>query len=122
MSENGLGTGNVPWQDLLEEAASIMEAKGRDYRAGEIDLLANFRREAVRAGVTPLQVWLIYLNKHHSAICSYVRSGGQNESEPIKGRFVDMLNYLYLGWLLVKETEAGKPSSVSAGQVGQVRP
>ena len=110
--------GELPWQDLLDTASSLMAAKGRDYRAGDPDLLANFKREAVRAGVTPLQVWLIYINKHHSAICSYVRSGGQNESEPIEGRFADMLNYLYLGWLLVKENEAQKVSSASEAERG----
>ncbi len=91
--------------ELMEEADRIISIKGRDYTKGSSDRLANFRTAASDAGITPLQAWLVFYNKHHAAICSYIRSGSQNESEPIFGRFVDALNYLRLGWLLVKDAQ-----------------
>lgn len=95
--------GEVPeWRDLMTEADKVIKVKGRDYTKGSIDRLANFKTAADDAGITPLQAWLVFYNKHHAAICSFVKTGGQSESEPIFGRFVDALNYLRLGWLLAK--------------------
>jgi len=99
--------GEVPeWRDLMAEADRVIKVKGRDYTKGSHDRLANFKTSAEEAGITPLQAWLVFYNKHHSAICSFVKTGGQSESEPILGRFVDALNYIRLGWLLVKAAEA----------------
>lgn len=95
----------APWDDLMAEADRVLLSKGRDYTKGSQDRLANFKNSGSDAGITPLQAWLVFYNKHHSAICSYIKSGGQNESEPIFGRFVDALNYLRLGWALVKEDQ-----------------
>lgn len=100
------------WQDLMDEADKVAVLKGRDYtKGGDGDRLANFRTSAKEAGITPIQAWLVFFNKHHAAICSYVKSGGQNESEPIFGRFVDALNYIRLGWLIVREMEEAKTKS-----------
>ncbi len=45
------------------------------------------------------------MNKHYQAITNYVRTKGQNESEPISERIKDLINYLVLLQGLIKENE-----------------
>jgi hypothetical protein len=96
--------------ELLELADNIALAKGRDYTKGTNDRTANFKEAAISAGISPMQAWLVFYQKHHAAICNYAKSGGQSESEPILQRLADALNYLRLGWLIVRETvDAARP-------------
>jgi hypothetical protein len=69
------------------EIVAINKTKGHDY-AGEEDALSNFKRNADRLGLTPIQVWGVYFHKHLDAIETYVREGGV-ASEPIEGRIQD---------------------------------
>lgn len=105
-------------QELSEHRNGVADEKRTDYTKGDKDVLANFKNVAESTGVTPLQVWLVYSQKHFDAISTYVKTGGQSESEPIKERFGDLLNYLELGWALIEEdrpetSEIVKPESVS---------
>ena len=79
---------------MLNDAKAIIKAKGNDY-AEDDDFLANFKTAAEDAGVTVLQAWYIYYFKHHCAIRTYVKDG-QVESEDIRGRIHDEINYLLL--------------------------
>lgn len=87
------------------EIVAINRTKGHDY-AGEEDALSNFKRNAARLGMTPIQVWAIYFYKHLDAIETYVREGGV-ASEPIEGRIRDAILYLYLLRGLVSEGTVG---------------
>jgi hypothetical protein len=93
------------WRGLMQAADEVVEKKGRDYTKGSADRLANFKNSGADAGIRPLQAWLVFFKKHVDAVFSYVKTGGQSESEPIFGRFVDVLNYTRLGWLLVAEEQ-----------------
>jgi hypothetical protein len=90
---------------LRAKSDEVLLAKGRDYTKGSLDRCANFRMSATDAGITPLQVWLVFIGKHNAAMLSYVKTNGQSESEPIFMRFVDLFNYTKLGWLLASQDE-----------------
>lgn len=89
------------------EMKTLTATKGEDYARSD-DQLANFKRSAAEAGVTPEQVWLIFFNKHKDAIVSHVKACGENNltynpSEPIEGRIDDAILYLCLLKGLVQE-------------------
>ncbi|HWQ08273.1 MAG TPA: hypothetical protein VN436_04175 [Holophaga sp.] len=101
------------FQALLEqtfaEARQLEQKKGGEYAPGA-DRLANFKSNAAALGLPPEAVWAVYAGKHWDSIRTYVSdivTGTQRErSEPIEGRFRDMLVYLLLGLGLVEEREA----------------
>lgn len=86
------------------ECIQIQATKGHDYTSGSDDRLLNFRTAAEAAGVSIEQAWYVYFFKHLSAVQTYVKHG-QVESEPIRGRIVDCINYLLLLWLIVREKD-----------------
>tara|TARA_R110002020_G_scaffold396782_1_gene606918 strand:- start:199 stop:576 length:378 start_codon:yes stop_codon:yes gene_type:complete len=92
---------SIELDSIAEEIAS---AKRPAYSQNEgADVVANFKRGAEGAGIRPLQAWLIHFEKQYSGIATYVRTGA--ESEPIESRFADVMNYLYLGFALLKEEQ-----------------
>ena len=94
--------------NTIKTTASLLISKGEEY-AGSADRLANFKRGSKLTGVTPLQVALVYASKHYDSIATFVRKDASGEpqvlSEPIEGRFDDMINYMILMKALVKEGE-----------------
>lgn len=95
---------------LKENQAAVdelMRAKGADYASKE-DRLSNFKLQAARLGLTPYQVWGVYANKHWDAIMSFIRNGGQVESEPIDSRIHDAIAYLHLFAALIVDTNKEK--------------
>lgn len=93
-----------PAQAMLQRADDIMRPKMVDY-AGNADFSANFTRSAERAGVTPAQVWTVFADKHWGAITSYCKNG-QVESEDIRDRIADAINYLLLLAGMIEEGTA----------------
>jgi hypothetical protein len=73
--------------------------KGGEY-AGDLDRLANFRRNARDMGLPMETVWRVYIAKHWDAICQYILDiqNGKTRSrlEPLEGRCDDMIVYLIL--------------------------
>lgn len=88
------------------ECKALLGLKGGEY-AGSADRLANFKRGAALAGVTPLQCLFIYLSKHYDAVSTFVRDEAEGKqrprSEPIDGRLDDMINYCLLAKALISE-------------------
>jgi len=98
-------------KELDAIASHIAESKRPAYSQNEgADITANFKRGADAAGIEPLQAWLIHFEKQYSGIATYIRTGA--ESEPIESRFADVLNYLYLGFSLLKDSK-GKEEGIS---------
>lgn len=89
--------------ELLVEAKNIRFGKGRDYTRNSDDVLDNFKRTAKRIGLTPQKALLVYMSKHTDAIETYIKTNGQSESEPIKYRIIDHINYLIFLWALISE-------------------
>lgn len=94
--------------NTIKSTAQLLVTKGAEY-AGSADRLANFKRGAKNTGVTPLQVALVYAAKHYDSICTYIRKDAAGEpqilSEPIEGRFDDLINYCILMKALVIESK-----------------
>lgn len=82
----------------------LLTVKGGEYASSE-DRLSNFKRGAALTGVPPLTVAMVYASKHYDAIASYVRNPARPASEPIEGRFDDLINYCILMKAIVKENQ-----------------
>ena len=93
-------------EEFSKERYAIQTSKGEAY-SGKDDALDNFKRNAKNLGVSPLVVWNIYFSKHIDAINSFIR-GEYSDTEPIKGRFMDAINYLELGYGLIEDGCTGK--------------
>lgn len=89
---------------LFTEVTHIAETKGEEY-AHSTDRLANFKRQAMLLNQPALMVWAVYFMKHIDAIMSFVKTGREFSDEGIRGRFVDAITYLLLGYAIIKEKE-----------------
>ena len=93
---------NTIVHDARERQDQLLTVKGNDYTRHEEDRLSNFKRSGTAIGLSPLQVWAIFINKHIDAVMTYVKTG-RTESESIQGRLDDIVNYCYLGEALIRE-------------------
>lgn len=95
------------YQDIdafLYDCLDTMKKKGHDYRQGnDDDVLHNFRTVAETVGTDMMKVWFTYFYKHFSAMATFIKEGGQSESEPIEGRIKDQIVYLLLFYRMVQE-------------------
>lgn len=105
---------NIPRYDTLvertlEKIKELGVVKGGEY-AGDVDRLANFRRNAAAAGVTMEQCWQIYSGKHWDAIIQYIRDDAvgkeRTRAEPLEGRVDDLIVYLLLFKAMLDERRA----------------
>tara|TARA_Y100001937_G_scaffold10196_1_gene12493 strand:- start:817 stop:1125 length:309 start_codon:yes stop_codon:yes gene_type:complete len=90
---------------ILKKAEDIMNAKQPEYTNKSIDVLNNFKSTAESIGITPMEVWAVFFNKHIQAILSHAGDPNLKQAEPIESRFADAINYLTLGFALLKEKE-----------------
>lgn len=88
-------------KEMIPEGFSIMNSKGESY-SGLEDKLGNFKRCAKLTGISPRVVLFIYLAKHWDALCAFMR-GEYKDSESIKSRVLDIINYMWLLAALLKE-------------------
>ena len=88
-------------KEILPECFAIMQSKGESY-SGKEDKLGNFKRCASLAGVPVEKAWFIYFVKHFDSLSAYIREE-YHDSEPIKGRIQDLINYLFLLIGILKE-------------------
>lgn len=98
-------------QATVASTANLLVLKGAEYTDGK-DRLSNFKKESADIGVTPLQLCLVYMNKHYTSVKTYVRKDAEGEqqilSEPIESRFDDLISYYFLMKALVKEQQNDK--------------
>lgn len=95
--------------ELAALARQIEMSKRPGYTLGSVDVLANFKQVADRAGITPGQAWTVYFLKHVDAITAIMTRPDLPVSEEPPGRFADGLNYLRLGYALLKERDDARP-------------
>lgn len=95
-------------EQTFEEARQLEQTKGGEYAPGA-DRLANFKTNAQALGLPPEAIWATYAGKHWDSIRTYTRDiveGKTRErSEPIEGRFKDLIVYCILGLGLVEERQ-----------------
>lgn len=78
--------------ELSNEAYEVLAAKSKDY-ADKDDALAAFRMTANELGLDMKQVWGVFFTKHVRSVLSYVKEG-ELESESLRSRIIDLINYL----------------------------
>ena len=89
---------------MRAHADNVLWTKMADY-AEKAHAFHNFERAAASAGLSRLQVWAVFADKHWGAITSYVRTG-RVEPEAIRDRIADLINYLHLlHGMIVEESE-----------------
>jgi len=79
--------------ELIDEAFGVSDDKSEDYTKGNEDVLHNFKSVAERTDTHPMETLLIYKLKHQDAINHFVKTKGEHESEPIRQRIIDDINY-----------------------------
>lgn len=97
---------------ILSKAEDIMNAKQPEYTNKSIDVLHNFKSTAESIGITPMEVWAVFFNKHIQAILSHAGDPNMHQAEPIDSRYADALNYLFLGFAMLVE-DANKKDIIS---------
>lgn len=90
---------------LLRKSAEIQAEKQPAYILGNEDMLYNFKHVAARAKCSPGQVLCVYLLKHIDAITAALCQPALPQAEEMEGRFADAINYLKMGFALIKELE-----------------
>lgn len=92
----------------LGDVVKLVDLKGGEY-AGDVDRLANFRRNANNLGLQMEQVWAVYASKHWDALMQYIRDIGSGKTrerlEPISGRLDDIIVYSLLMKAMIDERE-----------------
>ena len=86
-------------QDTVKQIIELGTLKGGEY-SGDVDRLANFRRNGINMGLPMETIWGVYAAKHWDAIMQYVSDLNTGKTrvrlEPIDGRVDDLLVYLIL--------------------------
>ena len=110
-------TFNLLIEKTFEDIIHLSTSKGEEYSGNE-DALANFKRNAERMGLDPLQVWFVYTAKHFDSVSTYIKDIAnkkvRNYSEPISGRADDLIVYFLIFKALVQEREAKIQAAVDA--------
>ena len=104
--------------DRYAKCMEIMKSKGTAY-SGLDDKLGNFKRVAKNLAMTPEQVWYVYFAKHVDALSAFLR-GEYLDSEPIQGRIMDLINYLFLlNAILIEQGDEGEavPNTEDSGDM-----
>ena len=96
---------NEKVKTLFNECLVVLESKGNDYTKKSAN--DNFDIVGEFVGISKYGVWATYFYKHLSAIMSFIKNG-KLESEPIKGRILDAINYLGILYTMIDEDKNAK--------------
>lgn len=99
--------------ELIDEVVKMKDTKGKEYANSE-SRFGNFDRLAEQLGLGRTTVAWVYTQKHIDAITSYIRTGKEHSTEPIRGRFVDAITYLTLIAGMVEEDKPAKAIRLSS--------
>lgn len=91
------------FDESVKREEDLLLTKGKEYRCGDEDVLANFKRLAQKMDIPIEKVWAIYFTKHIDSIINFVKSGKTFSDEGIQGRIDDARNYLMLGRAIFEE-------------------
>lgn len=84
---------------FLAEVGDLMTSKGAEYKWDSEDQLGNFRA----VGGDPCKVWWAYFFKHVAAVRHHALNPGAAAAESLRGRFLDIAGYAFLGAMLFEE-------------------
>lgn len=85
---------------LIEDELNIIQQGRKEYAHTE-NVFANFNRLGNLLGMTPEQVLMVYAYKHLDGILSWI-NGHKSQREDVRGRIVDLRNYLAILYGMVE--------------------
>ena len=95
-------------EETVEKINSLSKLKGGEY-AGDVDRLANFRRNGEALGLPMEAIWHTYAAKHWDAVTQYIKDLLQHKNrdrlEPLSGRLDDIIVYCILFKAMLAERE-----------------
>jgi hypothetical protein len=90
----------------FEKCRELGKLKGSEY-SGDLDRLANFRRNGLKLQLPMEVIWAVYAAKHWDAIAQYIedirKDKKRDRLETIEGRIDDLIVYLVLFKCMVYE-------------------
>lgn len=93
------------WQEeLWKECIEMRDTKGKEY-SHTVDRFDNFMRLARELDMDPVKVGWVYAKKHLDSIASFIKTGKEHSTEPIRGRIVDAIVYLTLIGGMIQEKQ-----------------
>lgn len=119
--------------EVHDKMVTLTHTKGLEYRAGDDDQFANFKKQSVELNMPMEKVLMVYLSKHLDSIRNYVRNCPVSHvehydpklSEPIEGRVDDAILYLILLRGMVRERKQERndvqPVQVAPAEQGLTR-
>lgn len=97
----------------VDTIRSLSSLKGAEY-SGDVDRLANFRRNGEALGLPMETIWAVYAAKHWDAVMQYVKdiqsSRERTRLESISGRLDDLIVYAILFKAMIEERAPTPPS------------
>lgn len=81
-------------EQFYQDAAAVLDGKSRDYAPEGVPLL-NLVDSCRKWGLQPVQVLGIAYQKQETALSRFVRDGVL-DSDPVRSRLIDAVNYLAL--------------------------
>lgn len=103
------------FDETVAAMRSLATVKGQEY-AGDVDRLENFRRNGEHLCLPMETIWRVYAGKHWDALTTYIKDliagHARERSEPIDGRIDDLMVYLLLLKLMVRERGSQPQGSV----------
>lgn len=94
--------------ELFAQLKQINQTKGIEYRATD-DQLSTFKSIGTMLGIPPETVLLVLACKHWQSIITYNRdliaNVDRERSEPMHGRFLDLIQYMMLMEALRRDRE-----------------
>lgn len=94
--------------ETVKKIQELSTLKGGEY-AGDIDRLANFRRNGLALGLPMETVWAVYAGKHWDAIQQWIKDQREGKTrtrmESISGRVDDLIVYAILLKAMIEEAE-----------------
>jgi hypothetical protein len=101
----------LDWEDMCRDEAVLLLNKGADYTAGQkdADAYANFRiiSDLLKgAPITPYTIAMVYALKHMLSLITFAKTGKQESGEGLRGRHMDLRNYVFILNELVADHEA----------------
>ena len=97
---------------LTRQAREVCVGKNKDYGNVKNDTLSNFYQTADMLGISPQQACLTHMYKHFAALCRHARDG-KLDSETLRGRVVDIINYSVIYFAIEERGKASKQSAES---------
>lgn len=98
-------------QDENKRLQSLMTAKNNEYSV-DGKPFTNFKEIGKRLNLHPIQVALVYMNKHWESIHTWVKDKLDNQTrertESIEGRIDDLQNYLHILRGMIREGKETK--------------